>query len=124
MTSPAAAGRTPQEDTQIVGRLPLVSGLDAAIVDEFVRRSRQRRYSRGTVIFHKDDPGSLLYVIVKGKVQISMPSMEGKDLVLNILTSGSRLANWHCSTTHRETLRRKQQRTPSSSHCSGPTSWR
>jgi CRP/FNR family transcriptional regulator/CRP/FNR family cyclic AMP-dependent transcriptional regulator len=77
-----------QDPEHIIGRLPLLSGLDPAVVDEFKRRSRPRKYPRGSVIFHKDDPGSLLYVIVSGTVKISIPSMEGKDLVLNILTTG------------------------------------
>lgn len=75
-------------ETSIVGRIPLLAGLDAEIVETFVKRSRQRRYAHGSVIFHKDDPGSLLYVIVQGSVKISMPSIDGKDLVLNILAAG------------------------------------
>jgi CRP/FNR family transcriptional regulator/CRP/FNR family cyclic AMP-dependent transcriptional regulator len=72
----------------LLARLPLFSGLDARIVEEFARRARPRRYPRGSVIFHKDDPGSLLYVIVGGMVRISIPSVEGKDLVLNVLSPG------------------------------------
>jgi CRP/FNR family transcriptional regulator, cyclic AMP receptor protein len=75
-------------ETRTAGRTPLLAGLDDEIIEAFVRHARQRRYAHGSVIFHKDDPGSLLYVIISGKVKISMPSMDGKDLVLNILSAG------------------------------------
>jgi CRP/FNR family cyclic AMP-dependent transcriptional regulator len=74
--------------TSIVQRTPLLAGLSDEIIEAFVRRARQRRYPRGTIIFHKDDPGTQLYVIVSGAVKISIPSTEGKDLLLSILTSG------------------------------------
>jgi CRP/FNR family transcriptional regulator/CRP/FNR family cyclic AMP-dependent transcriptional regulator len=80
---PASSGQA-----ALLARSPLFSGLHAEIVQEFARRARPRRYPRGSVIFHKDDPGSLLYVIVGGMVRISIPSVEGKDLVLNVLSPG------------------------------------
>ena len=70
------------------GRTPLLAGLDDEIIEAFVRRARQRRYARGSVIFHKDDPGAQLYVVVSGMVKIVMPSLDGKDLVLTILSPG------------------------------------
>jgi CRP/FNR family cyclic AMP-dependent transcriptional regulator len=72
----------------LLRQLPLFQGLPPNGLDEAVRHVRLRGYARGTVIFHKDDPGSLLYVILKGAVAISLPSSEGKDLVLSILSVG------------------------------------
>jgi CRP/FNR family transcriptional regulator, cyclic AMP receptor protein len=72
----------------LLARLPLFEGLPVNALDETVRHIRGRSFSRGTVIFHKDDPGSLLYVILKGAVSIVSPSSEGKDLVLSILCVG------------------------------------
>src|SRR5579875_596179 len=74
--------------THTIHRTPLLAGLNDEIIEAFVRRARQRHYPRGTVIFHKDDPGTQLYVIVSGSVKISIPSVEGKDLLLSILTTG------------------------------------
>jgi CRP/FNR family cyclic AMP-dependent transcriptional regulator len=72
----------------LLARLPLFQGLPPQALDEAVRHVRVRGYSRGTVIFHRDDPGSLLYVVLKGAVTISLPSSDGKDLVLSILSPG------------------------------------
>lgn len=87
VTRPPAPGTLGTVKT-LLGRLPLFEGLPPDALDEAVRHVRVRPYGRGTVIFHKDDPGSLLYVILKGAVSISLPSAEGKDLVLSILSAG------------------------------------
>ncbi|MGI8553448.1 MAG: Crp/Fnr family transcriptional regulator [Dehalococcoidia bacterium] len=79
------------QDTRVkslLARLPLFAGLPSMAMDEVAQHIRVRRYDRGTVIFHKDDPGSLLYIILTGAVTISVPTNEGKDLVLNILAAG------------------------------------
>jgi CRP/FNR family cyclic AMP-dependent transcriptional regulator len=74
--------------TALLTRLPLFAGLPAGALDEVVPHIRTRAYARGTIIFHKDDPGSLLYGILKGAVSIALPSSDGKDLVLSILCAG------------------------------------
>ncbi len=83
-TSAAAGG----EARDLLARLPLFQGLPPQALDGLLRQVRTRGYGRGTVIFHKDDPGSTLYVILRGKVSILLPSSEGKDLVLSILSAG------------------------------------
>ena len=44
--------------------------------------------NRGTNIFAKGDPGTSLFAIGAGTVKISVPSVEGKDAVLNVLGKG------------------------------------
>src|SRR5450755_190310 len=43
---------------------------------------------RGTNIFAKGDPGTSLFAIAAGTVKISVPSVEGKDAVFNLLGKG------------------------------------
>jgi CRP/FNR family cyclic AMP-dependent transcriptional regulator len=44
---------------------------------------------RGTNICAKGDPGTSLFAIGSGTVRISVPSVEGKDAVVNVLRKGS-----------------------------------
>jgi CRP/FNR family transcriptional regulator, cyclic AMP receptor protein len=44
--------------------------------------------NRGTNIFAKGDPGTSLFAIGAGTVKISVPSVEGKDAVFNLLGKG------------------------------------
>ena len=43
---------------------------------------RDRRYRRGEVIFHVDDPGDALFVVVAGDVKIVLPSDESAEPVI------------------------------------------
>ena len=86
MVSRASGTGAADSAKELLARLPLFRGLTPSDLDDVVRHVRTRGYSRGTTIFHKDDPGGLLYVILKGAVSITLPSSEGKDLVLAILS--------------------------------------
>jgi len=88
MESRAAGAGSMEGVKALLGRLPLFAGLPPNALDEAVHHIRIRTYGRGTIIFHKDDPGSLLYVILKGAVSIALPSSDGKDMVLAILCAG------------------------------------
>ena len=57
-----------------------IDRLSACIVTKTVKR--------GTNIFAKGDPGTSLCAIGAGTVRISVPSVEGKDAVFNVLGKG------------------------------------
>jgi CRP/FNR family transcriptional regulator, cyclic AMP receptor protein len=88
MVSQSSSSSTGSPARELLGRLPLFQGVPGGALDEIVRSVRLRGFGRGTVIFHKDDPGNQLYVILKGAVSITLPSSDGKDLVLAILSPG------------------------------------
>jgi CRP/FNR family cyclic AMP-dependent transcriptional regulator len=45
-------------------------------------------YSPGAVIFQKGDPGDSMIAVVRGRVKICSHSVEGKELILNIIERG------------------------------------
>jgi len=47
-----------------------------------------KKVARGATIFSKDDPGTSLFVVCDGTVKISVPSLEGKDAVFNLIGEG------------------------------------
>jgi CRP-like cAMP-binding protein len=49
---------------------------------------RERRYSRGEVIFHQGDVGTALFMIRKGEVAIRLSSSEGREVILALLGRG------------------------------------
>ena len=61
---------------------PLFDGLDPATIAIVADAMRQRRYRRGEVIFHLDDPGDALFVITSGEVKIVLPSDESAEPVI------------------------------------------
>lgn len=46
------------------------------------------RYRRNEIIFLKNDPGDAMYIIQRGRVKISVPNSDGKDLIINIYGPG------------------------------------
>ena len=49
---------------------------------------RRRRFRRGEVIFHQDDIGDSLQVVVSGGVKIVLPSQEGDEAIIASLRPG------------------------------------
>jgi len=48
----------------------------------------KRHYRKDEIVFHKEDPGSTLYIIEQGRVRIYVLSVKGEEVVLAILSSG------------------------------------
>ena len=68
--------------------IPLFASISAEDLSELSRKLKQRRYPKGQTIFHKDDSGSTLHVIKKGRVRISIPSEDGQDITLAYIGPG------------------------------------
>ncbi|MCX6021772.1 MAG: Crp/Fnr family transcriptional regulator, partial [Chloroflexi bacterium] len=69
-------------------RVPLFSELSAEELRSLGARAQRRRFRAGEAVFHKDDPGSMLYVMVSGLVKITLPSDEGHEAVLALVSAG------------------------------------
>ncbi len=66
--------------------------LFADLADEDIRAlmavARRRIYRNGEVIFHREDPGQVLYVVKEGKVKICITSPEGQEITLAVFGKG------------------------------------
>jgi len=78
----------PPAATELLAKTPLFAVLQPEDLQELVRTTRTRHYDRGEIIFHKEDPGYTLYIIVSGAVKISVSSSEGDEIILAIMTAG------------------------------------
>jgi len=65
-------------------QVPLFSGLSDAALSALATRVRVRGYRKGEVLFHKDDPGTSLFLVRTGRVKISTFSAEGKEAVFTV----------------------------------------
>jgi len=72
----------------LLAEVPLFEDLSSADLDIVAQRVRNRRYKEGDTIFHRNDPGVALYVIVSGKVKIHNETNDGSDCIIAILTEG------------------------------------
>jgi len=74
------------EEVNLLAKIPIFTSLKPAYLTELVTKLTIRHYRRGETIFHKDDPGSTLYIIKSGQVKIATASPEGEEVILAILT--------------------------------------
>lgn len=72
----------------ILADVPLFEGLSEADLTIVAQRVRQRRYKEGDTIFHRNDPGVALYVIVSGKVKIHNENQDGGDCIIALMNEG------------------------------------
>jgi CRP/FNR family cyclic AMP-dependent transcriptional regulator len=66
----------------------LFGQLPPAVIEHLGSYMRRRTLLRGSAIFAKGDPGSGLMGVLSGSVKISVPSADGRDIVLNIIHEG------------------------------------
>jgi CRP/FNR family transcriptional regulator, cyclic AMP receptor protein len=67
----------------------LFAGVDEAELEAIAGQMRSRKYRSGETIFHQDDPGDALHVVVTGAVKIVLPSAEdGEPAIMATLQPG------------------------------------
>jgi CRP-like cAMP-binding protein len=76
---------------QLLARHGLFSELSPGDLDELAASLRGRRCGKGQIIFAEGDPGNSLYLIESGRVNVSLSTPDGKEVLLNSLGPGDLL---------------------------------
>ncbi len=69
-------------------RVAFFADLDAPSLEQIAGAMRKRTFRAGEAIFHRDDPGQVLYVIREGRVRIRLTSVEGQEVALAVFGPG------------------------------------
>lgn len=80
--------RAPSPDTSPLQLVPLFSGMSPPLLGELSRKLRVVAFRAGTAVFHADDAGSMMYIIIKGAVKIFVPATDGREVVLAVHRTG------------------------------------
>jgi CRP-like cAMP-binding protein len=78
----------PSDKSALLARHPLFRELGPDVLGRLATYATTRTISRGTTLFAKGDPGDCLYAVVKGSMQVMVPSLEGKNAVVNLIGEG------------------------------------
>jgi CRP/FNR family cyclic AMP-dependent transcriptional regulator len=73
---------------QLLGECILFRGLTPAERSDLVTRARMRNYAAGETIFLMGSTGDSMMAVLDGNIRISVPSPEGKEIVLAIIQPG------------------------------------
>jgi len=81
-------GPNPDEKRQILERNFLLGRLSRSEIDTLLTYSRVERYPAGEEIYAKGSPGQSMMVVLRGIAKMSSVSIDGKEIVLNIMHPG------------------------------------
>ncbi len=70
---------------QILSRLPLFQELAPDQLAKLETACRERRLSKGSMLFQKGDPAKGFFVVVFGQIKLAFPSAQGNEKVVQIV---------------------------------------
>ncbi len=73
---------------QFLANVPIFENLSTEQLQPLGDKMRTRKYQRGEVVFHQDDPGDRMHIIVEGRVRISLDSDDGREKDVALLQTG------------------------------------
>jgi len=73
---------------QVLRRSPLFVRLGDEETDAILAHARVAKYAAGDQIVAKGDPGDSMMAVLNGRVSISVPSPDGRQVVLSVLRDG------------------------------------
>src|SRR5258706_3975371 len=77
-----------ERETSYLTQVSLFADLADEEIRELMNVVKRRSFRSGEVIFHRDDPGQVLYLINEGKVKICLISPDGQEIALAVLGTG------------------------------------
>ncbi|HLX59262.1 MAG TPA: Crp/Fnr family transcriptional regulator [Ktedonobacteraceae bacterium] len=77
-----------EKEISYLKKVSLFADLADEDIHELVSAAKRRAFRSGEVIFHRDDPGQVLYMIKEGKVKICIISPDGQEISLAVLGKG------------------------------------
>ena len=72
----------------VLRRSPLFAPLGDSEIDAILAHATVMRYAEGIQIFAKGDPGNSMMAVLKGRIMISAPSSDGRQVVLTVFRDG------------------------------------
>jgi CRP-like cAMP-binding protein len=87
------SGRQPRRNLAAMKRealltSPFFNHMKPAELDELIGASSERRVTKGTLIFSKNDPGSFMLAVLTGHIRVGSVSLEGREVTLNVIGPG------------------------------------
>ena len=73
---------------EFLAKVPVFGVLDPSSRAELARELKPGRYEKEAVIVSKEDKGTALYLIAKGKVKVSIFSASGREVILSMMAAG------------------------------------
>jgi len=76
------------EEATSLPQVPLFASLETDQLAKLAGKLTTCNCRQAEIIFHNDDPGSVLHIIKSGQVKIVAPSPRGEEVILAIWSTG------------------------------------
>ena len=73
---------------ELFRQVPLFSGLEDEDLESLISVATRRKYPKEGVIFFEHDVGDALFMIVSGRVKVTILSDDGREIILAMLSDG------------------------------------
>jgi CRP/FNR family cyclic AMP-dependent transcriptional regulator len=73
---------------QVLRRSSLFARLGDSEIDAVLARALVARHAEGDLIFAKGDPGNSMMAVLEGRIMITAPSQDGRQVVLTVMRDG------------------------------------
>jgi CRP/FNR family cyclic AMP-dependent transcriptional regulator len=73
---------------QVLRRSSLFARLGDGEIDVILARAMVARHAEGDLIFAKGDPGNSMMAVLEGRIMITAPSQDGRQVVLTVMRDG------------------------------------
>ena len=74
-----------EQATAKLRAIPMFADLSAEDLETFAEMVQFRSYPKGAFVVNQNESGSTMYLLVSGRVKVSLASPDGKELALNYL---------------------------------------
>jgi len=76
------------EARDLLRTVPIFSELSEADCEALAQLSSRRRYPKDTVVFFENDEGDSLFMIVSGRIKVTILGDDGREVILTVLGPG------------------------------------
>lgn len=75
-------------ERELLKTVPIFSELQESDFDTLAKLATRRRYPKDTVVFFENDQGDALFMILEGRIRVTILGDDGREVILTMLSPG------------------------------------
>jgi len=75
-------------DQELLRNVPIFAELTEADLEVLARLATRRRYPKDGVVFFENEEGASFFMIVQGRIKVTILGDDGREIILSVLSSG------------------------------------
>src|SRR5580765_5705634 len=76
------------DDRELLRTVPVFADLSDVDIESLSRLCTRRRYPKDTVVFFENEEGDSFFMIVEGRVKVTILGDDGREIILSMLGPG------------------------------------